>query len=283
MALTEVSLSAPLAVRMQTDPAGILDVPARPFAGIVIHVGAPVHIVCDRAGQRHAGVGVHGDVDLIPGFAPSRWELSEPDTAVILGLPIELLAHVAEVSGADSKRVEILNRFQIRDSRVEHIGWAAKAEMEAGYPNGRLYLDGLATALAVHLVNRHTSGARAIAPVKGAMPPRRLKQVLGYIEEHIAEPLSLVDLARAAGIGVSQFSASFRVAMGQSAHQYVTRRRVERAEDMLRQPDSSISQVATDTGFSHASHMAYQMRKILGISPTEAASRRRTMIAAVGF
>src|SRR6202000_561750 len=71
-----------LSARLQTDPAGVLEAPARPNPGIVIHVGRPVHIACDRAGRGHRGTSVHGDVDIIPSGVSSRWELRGEDTAL---------------------------------------------------------------------------------------------------------------------------------------------------------------------------------------------------------
>src|SRR5580693_8857002 len=137
-----------LSARLQTDPAGVVEVSARTSPGIVIHVGRPVHIACERAGRRHQGLSVHGDIDIIPGGVPSRWEARESDTALILGVSSGLLRHLACESGLDPDRIEIVNRFQIRDLRLEYIGWAVKAEMESGRQNGSLYLEGLARAIA---------------------------------------------------------------------------------------------------------------------------------------
>jgi AraC family transcriptional regulator len=193
---------------------------------------------------------------------PSRWELRSEDTALILAVPVEL------AGGGE----EIVSRFQIRDPQVEHIGWAAKSEMERGFPNGRLYLDALATALAIHLVNRHSAGSRPGAiDARGGLPARRLRTVLGYIDDHIAESLSLPELAAIAGLGVSHFSAAFRTSMGDSPHRYVTRRRVDRARALLCEEKLSISEVAAATGFAHASHMAHHMRRLLGVTPSKAA------------
>ena len=100
------------------------------------------------------------------------------------------------------------------------------------------------------------------------MPGYRLKQVLGYIEDHIGDSLTLAKIAAAAGLSVSHFSAVFRASLGQPVHQYVTQRRVERAHALLRQQNGSISQVASATGFAHASHLALHMRRLLGVSPS---------------
>jgi AraC family transcriptional regulator len=268
-----VSSGLQLSARLQTDPAGVLEAFAKPNPAIVIHVGRSVHIACDRAGRRHQGTSVHGDVDIIPSGVPSRWLLREDDTALILGVSSGLLRRLAGESGLDPGSVEIVNRFQIRDPQLEHIGWATKAELESGHRNGDLYFEGLATAIAVHLLNRHSSRSLATPEGKAALSGYRLKKVLAYVDDQIGDKLSLSELAAVAGLSVSHFSASFRASVGQSVHQYVTRRRVDRAQALLRQRTQPISQIALATGFAHASHLAYHMRRLLGISPRNLARK----------
>lgn len=263
-----------LFARLQTDPPGVVEAPARLNPGIVIHVGRSVAITCTRAGRRHRGTSVHGDVDIIPGGVSSRWELENEDTALILGISDALLRRISEESGHGADRVEIVNRFQIRDPQLEHIGWAVKTEMDSGFLNGDLYLDGLATAIAVHLLKRHSSGAAPSSDGDARLSGYRLRRVLAHIEDHIAGELSLAELAGVAGLSISHFAATFRACAGQSVHEYVTRRRVERAQDLLRQGKQPVGQIAIATGFAHGSHLAYHMRRLLGVAPRDVAGDR---------
>jgi AraC family transcriptional regulator len=104
---------------MLTDPPGVILAPASPRAAIVLHVGPAVHIACDRDGRKHRGRSVHGDVDIIPIGTPSRWELKEQDTALVMALSAELLQSVARESRYDPASIQISNRFQIRDRQIE--------------------------------------------------------------------------------------------------------------------------------------------------------------------
>ena len=263
-------------LRLQTDPAGVVAVPARPYPVIVIHVGPSVYIACDRGGRCHRGLSVHGDVDIVPAGVPARWELREQDTALILGVPGHLLETAARGMELDPTRVEVINRFQMRDRQIEHIGWAMKTEMEAGFPNGNIYLESLATALSVHLLNHHSSQSHADLAVKGGMPGRRLKQLISYIEENLARDLTLKEIAKIAGLSVSHCKAAFRKSMGQPIHQYVIQRRVDRARILLGEGQLSINEVALETGFAHQSHLAYHTRRILGVSPKAIQGSKRS-------
>jgi len=215
----------------------------------------------------HHGTAVHGDIDIIPSGTPSVWEMKDRDTVLYMSLSPQLLNMAAESFDLDPAQVEIRNRFQVRDSQLENIGWVLKAEMESGYPSGRLYVESLAIAVAARLVGCHSS--RSLDPGKqnGRLSDRRLRQVLSYIESNLGQDISLHDIAGVAGLSVSHFKGLFRQSLGIPVHQYLIRRRVERATSLLRESNLSISQIALETGFAHQSHLAHHMRRLLGVSP----------------
>ena len=256
-----------LTVRIATDPPGVIDAPGTSAAGIVIHLGPSVVIACRRASQSHRGLAVHGDIDIVPPHLPSRWEVKQKDTALIIGVDGALLRSVSEERGLDFRHIEILNRFQTRDPQIEHIGWALKVEMETR-ATGPLYIDSLATALAVCLVERHSSVSR-LKEDKSSLPGRKLRLVLAYIEDNLTRDLSLRTLASLADIGISQFKKAFRESRGVPVHQYVIQRRVDRAATLLRNSRLPIGQIATEAGFAHQSHLARHLRRVTGVSPNQ--------------
>ena len=128
---------------------------------------------------------------VIPPGTPSRWELREKDSSFIIRVPASVMNRAAEESGIDPAGVEVVNRFQMRDPQMEHIGWALKAEMDAGYRSGRAYLDHLGAALAACLLDRHSSVSRTALQHPQGMSGHRLRQVLSYIEHNVARELSL--------------------------------------------------------------------------------------------
>ena len=250
-----------------SDPPGLVEVPALRNTLVSIHFGPSVHIACRRGGESYRGTAVHGDIDIVPAGVPSFWELKEKDTAFILSVSPELINMVAEGFDFDPSRIQIRNRFQMRDTQLENIGWALKAEMESGYPCGNLYLDSLAVSVAARLVRCHSSISAESEKPNGRLLGRRLKDVLSYIEDNLSQNLSLDDIAGVAGLSVSHFKGLFRESVGLPVHQYVIRRRVERAKSLLGEGKMPISQIALETGFAHQSHLAHHMRRLLGVSP----------------
>ena len=254
-------------VNLLTDPPGVVEMAALRNTIVAIHVGASVQGSCWRAGLAHRGTIVHGDIEIIPAHTPSVWEVKEKDTFLAMSISPELIAMVAEELEIDPARVEIKNRFQVRDPQLESIGWALKAEMESGYPSGRLYLDSLAISVATRLVSSHSSVSVEGARPARRMSGRRLKEVLSYIEDNLGRDLSLSEIAGVAGLSVSHFKSLFRESIGLPPHQYLIRRRLERAKTLLGEDKMPISQIAFETGFAHQSHLARHMRRLLGVSP----------------
>ncbi len=256
-------------VIVQSDGPGIVETPGSRRPIVAVHLGRPVRLECRHGAERHAGVAIHGDIDIVPAGVPARWEMNETDTALVLALAPALINRIAEASGRDTDGVEVRSRFQIRDPQIEHIGLALKADVEQGYPGGTLYMDSLATALAAQLLHRHSSRAGEPVLSDNGLSPRALRCVLSYIEDNLSHALSLQAIADTAGLSVSHLKVLFHKSVGSPVHQYIVRRRVDRAALMLRQTRRPISQIALDAGFAHQSHLAMHMRRILGVSPAE--------------
>jgi|SRR5215472_1764809 len=270
--LAEKRTADGVAFLLRKDPRGVLDAPGFENTLVAIHIGAATKLNCRRDGKRYSGTAVHGDIDIIPARTPSHWEMQDQnDAALLVSLPQKLLRTVAEQSGVNAERVEIRDRFQIRDAELEALCWASKREMELRYPSGRLYLEGLALAVASRVVARHSSVAEMACArserLNGGLNGRRLKQVLAFIEEQLAEDLSLEQIAAVAGVSASHVKTLFRKAMGTPVHQYVIQRRVERAKTLLMQDRLTITEIALAAGFAHQSHMARHMRRVLGVAP----------------
>lgn len=254
-------------VSLLTDPPGRVEVPGMDETRVSIHVGPPVEISCRRAGHFYRGTSVHGDIHIIPGGTPSVWEVKGNDTFLTMSVAPTLLIRAARALELDPGRIEIRNRFQVRDIQLEYIGLALKEEMECGNPCGDVYLDSLGMAVATRLICYHSSRPVEMKRPYKRLSDRRLRQVFDYIEDNLAENISLDDLAEVIGLSVSHFKVLFREATGFSPHQYLIRRRVERARNLLGEGKLSISQIATETGFAHQSHLARHMQRVLGVSP----------------
>jgi len=80
-------------------------------------------------------------------------------------------------------------------------------------------------------------------------------------------PIALEDMANAAGLSRMHFAAQFRASTGLSPHEYLVRRRIARAQELLLNPNLSIAAIAMDAGFQTQAHFTVVFRKVVGEPP----------------
>ena len=97
----------------------------------------------------------------------------------------------------------------------------------------------------------------------------RMKQVLRYIHEHIADRIDVEDLANLASITKTYFIRLFKQEFGLSPVQYINLKKVERAQLLLYTTDCSVKEVAYKLGFSDHSYFIRLFHKVAGITPQE--------------
>jgi len=88
------------------------------------------------------------------------------------------------------------------------------------------------------------------------------------MENHIADPLSLEQLARLTDLGTRQMNRLFRDKLGISTIAFYRKLRAGKARNLLQQSSMSITEVALATGFASASHLARCYRELYGESPS---------------
>lgn len=247
-------------LELMTIPAGTVTMPASAEHRVRVHAGPPTRGHCRHQRFHYA----RGVIDVCPAGVADEWQQLDPSTSLVLSLSEALLRRAAEAVGQDPARARVPERCEVRDPQIEHIAWALEADQAAGCPGGALFAESLGLALALRLMGR---AERQPRPPRG-LTPAQLRRVTAYIEEHLDRDLSLATLAEVVGLSVSHLKTQFRRSLGVPVHTYVIQRRVERARSLLLRGSLPASQVALVAGFSHQSHMARCMRRVLGVTPT---------------
>lgn len=232
---------------------------------VSMQVGRPLLVTSHCNGETLRRLQVPGDVKIVPPGVPRVWETEATTVKLSMYLSPVLMHSTAAEMGVNPDCIAIPPRLHVRDPRIEHIGWAVKAELESPEPLGRLYGESLGLALAAHLLRTYASASapRWDRRVSG----RRLQRVLAYIQEHIAQELSLAQLAELVGMSPSHFKVVFKQSVGVPVHQYVIRTRVEHATNLIARERLPLSQVALQAGFANQSHMARCMKRLTGVTP----------------
>jgi len=165
--------------------------------------------------------------------------------------------------------VELRPSRKFADPRLSSMVAAVHAEMVAGFPSGRLFLDSLEQAMAVTLVNGHAVRHRPAQVYRGGLGSARLRKIKELVHAKMEDDLSLDDMAQSVGLSTAHFARMFRKSTGETPHQFVLRQRLERAKAMLRAPDARVLDVAVACGFKTQQHFAQAFRDVWGVSPTE--------------
>lgn len=122
-------------------------------------------------------------------------------------------------------------------------------------------------------------GSRAGTPVAvSEMPPEagcnrrkdvRMARAAAYVTGHLDEKLSEAKLAALCGLSVYAFSRAFHSAFDQTFQSYLVDRRMDRARELLRNPNLRISDIARETGFRDASYFGRVFRQRFSITPSQ--------------
>ena len=111
----------------------------------------------------------------------------------------------------------------------------------------------------------------------------RLQRVVRYIEAHLADQVTLLDLSNASGFSPMHFAGLFRLATGLRPHDYVLRRKIEEAQLMLLTSDTSIVDVALSFGFLSQAHFTTVFKRYVGSPPLHWQSVHRRQIRSAVF
>ena len=234
----------------------------QPMLGLVLHPGS-IEVGLRRSEMKKFTYNA-GEIRLTPRL--EKWfriddlhflSIAISDTA--LGAACERANGEVELRGADN----------VLDARVSALAAALNAERIAGFPNGRLFLDSIEQALAIALVHCYGVRDRVVRTYRGGLGPARLRRVKELVHAKIEDELTLSDMAQSVGLSTAHFSEMFRKSTGVTPHQFVLRRRTERAKEILRKAELRVLDVAVACGFKTQQHFARVFRQLCGASPTE--------------
>ena len=99
-------------------------------------------------------------------------------------------------------------------------------------------------------------------------PERHLLRAKDIVDARYREPLDVSALAKAAYLSPAHFSREFRRAFGETPHQYLLTRRLERAAAMLRNTDRSVADICFTVGLRSVGSFTTSFRRVYGVTPT---------------
>jgi AraC family transcriptional regulator len=106
----------------------------------------------------------------------------------------------------------------------------------------------------------------ALTPRRG-LAPWQVRRALLHIDANLESPIRNKDLAAVVRLSEYHFNVAFRNSVGQPPHDYVIRRRVERAQGLMLSTTKSLAEISAECGLADQSHFTRVFRKVVGESP----------------
>lgn len=191
-------------------------------------------------GDRHGRVG--GDIGvMIPAGARHRFSAGEPNRFLVL----------------DFECVAAAGGFFALDSGMHHL---------LHYVDGLESRGHLAPDVDMHAVALLSDAVRSRVP-GGTRQTAQIRRAVALIRERFAAPLSVAEIAEAAGVSVSQLHSEFRRQVGKSPARHLADVRLTAAIELLRSSDEPIARIALACGYSEQSSLNRALRNRLHVTP----------------
>ena len=184
-----------------------------------------------------------------------------------LHVPNAMIAEYASVACGRTRSCPLIFDHPIVDPVIERLGCALIHAEELGGTLGQSYAEGIGLAIAAHLCGGNSEGRSTTGHRVSSLCKWRLKRATDFMEANLADSIGLVEIAAAAGLSRMHFAAQFRVATGLRPHEYLQRRRVERARELILTTRLPLVQIAFEVGFKTQAHFTSIFSGLVGETP----------------
>jgi AraC family transcriptional regulator len=208
-----------------------------------------------------------GSMRVNPPDVPMRGIFRGVFDVLHLHIPNAIVAEYASLESTQRRARPLVTDHPVVDPIVEQLARSFVHAEELGGAFGQSYADGISLAITAQLFGAGSDRASTHTRVS-TLGKWRLTRATGYMMANLSEPICLADIAAAAGLSRMHFAAQFRAATGLSPHEYLTRRRVERAQELLLNSRQSLVEIALDVGFRTQAHFTTVFGRIVGETPS---------------
>jgi AraC family transcriptional regulator len=187
-------------------------------------------------------------------------------------------ASLDELAYQDGHRqITALAAFRLgqNDRTLHGLAMALLDSIEAPYERSALFIDHIALAFHAHVTRTYGDRGTAGPLPLGQLAPWQLRRAIDFIAAHLGADPTIAELAQQCGLSTGYFSRAFRRTTGVTPHQWLMRKRVERAQDVLVRGSLELAEVAIVCGFADQSHFSRVFTKFVGLSPGRWRQRNR--------
>jgi AraC family transcriptional regulator len=162
-----------------------------------------------------------------------------------------------------------------RDRVMYGLANALLDHVERANERSALFIDHVALAFFAHVMSAYGNAAVPDDLTSGGLSPWQLRRALDFLSAHLSDDPSVAELAHECGLSSAYFSRAFRRTTGVTPHQWLIRKRVERARGLLLGNGLGLADIALVCGFVDQSHFSRVFAKFEGDSPGRWRQRNR--------
>jgi len=170
---------------------------------------------------------------------------------------------------------EIAPRLAATDPGLLATARKFESALNEPKPHGRLYGETLGLLMAIELLRWQRGNGDFRRPVRGGLSPHQYNRVTGYIRDHLADEIGLVELAALVDLTPWHFCRAFKQTAGLPPHRWIVALRIERAKELLADPGFSVTEAGLAVGFAGSTQFARSFRAVVGMSPSQFRMQRR--------
>lgn len=159
------------------------------------------------------------------------------------------------------------SRLQLSDRQLNHVNEMVHdltRETEARHPGYRIMAKGIFMQMAVYL-----SRCYSAEPTEESIDLLRIGDAIAHIEAHYTETISLHELATKSHLSERHFLRVFQACIGRSPIDHLMHVRIQKAAELLKLTERTITDIAYDCGFSDSNYFTRCFRKTMGKPPRQ--------------
>ena len=194
--------------------------------------------------------------------------LDKPHHSLAFYLPRAALDAIAD--DANAPRIRDLSYEPgagVNDVTISSLGRLLLPALSHPDQANPLFLDHVLLGVGVHVAHTYGGMRPMLRPLQGGLAPWQERRAREFLLANIKRGVALKEVARECGLSVGYFSHAFRRTLGVAPHKWLTEQRVMLSKEKMRDDGLSLSDVATECGFSDQSHLTRVFRQTVGISP----------------
>jgi len=155
------------------------------------------------------------------------------------------------------------------DDVIRNLGECLLPAFERPETASQLFIDHVALALLAHLTAFYGDRPAVLQPIRGGLAPWQVRRAKDILLSRMNGKVGLAELAGECGLSRSHFARAFRATTGLPPHRWLLARRIELAQDLLRNSQLPLMEIATRCGFTDQSHFTRAFSRHLHVSPGE--------------